>query len=251
MGHLIKRHGGNMEINASQKLISHLDKLPGIAAFRDKSCIYQYTNAAYGKVHGLHHHLDIIGGTSLDLPSGAAACAAQFDEQDQLVMRSGKELKILDIHPYTDGEWRIHVYTKQPWRDDNQEIAGTIGWGVDITDAYTKTLSSQLAQFTGSIQNSFTLTDADSAIDIENEVPLSPREREVLFLVLRGKTSKLVAAGLGLSYRTVEEYMEAIKLKFGVRSKIELIDEAMRRGYMYHIPVSLFSKQISIVLAAE
>ena len=240
-----------MEINVSQELITHLDNLPGIAAFRDKACVYQYTNAAYGKVHGLTHHLDIVGGTSLDLPGGAVACAALFDEQDQLVMRSGKELKILDIHPYTDGEWRIHLYTKRPWLNDVKEIAGTVGWGVDITDAYTKALSSQLAQFTGKIQNSFTLTGAESAPHSGNDISLSPRESEVLFLILRGKTAKLAAAVMGLSYRTVEQYLDTIKLKFGVSTKGDLIDAAVGRGYMHYIPVSLFSKQLSLVLSCD
>jgi DNA-binding CsgD family transcriptional regulator len=244
-----------MEPNVSRELITHLDNLPGIAAFRDKTCIYQYTNAAYGKVHGLTHHLDIVGGTSLDLPGGAVACAALFDEQDQLVMRTGKELKILDIHPYTDGEWRIHLYTKRPWLNDAKEIAGTVGWGVDITHAYTKALSSQLAQFTGKMQNSFTLSGAESATDsvadAGADISLSPRESEVLFLILRGKTAKLAAAAMGLSFRTVEQYLDTIKLKFGVHSKGELIDAAVGRGYMHYIPVSLFSKQLSLVLSCD
>ena len=126
-----------------------------------------------------------------------------------------------------------------------------MGWGVDITNAYTKTLSSQLAQFTGNIQNSFTLTDSHSAIDSVDDVSLSPRESDVLFLILRGKTSKLAASILGLSFRTVEQYTESIKSKFGVRSKIELIDAAVGRGYMHHIPVSFFSKQLSIVLSSD
>jgi len=166
-------------------------------------------------------------------------------------MTSGKELKILDIHPYAGGEWRVHLYTKRPWLDGEGGVAGTVGWGVDITDAYTTALSTQLARFTGSTQNSYQLTDADTLARPANHVDLSPREHEVLFLILRGKTAKLAATALGLSYRTVEQYLESIKLKFGVRSKIELIDAAVGLGYMHAIPLSIFSRQLSVVLASD
>jgi DNA-binding CsgD family transcriptional regulator len=72
-----------------------------------------------------------------------------------------------------------------------------------------------------------------------------------LFLILRGKTAKLAAAVLGLSYRTVQQYIDSLKAKFQAGNKIELIDVAMARGYMNHIPVSIFSNQLSIVLAAQ
>ncbi len=230
----------------SQTLADQIDRIDGLAAVRDKDCVYQYTNAIYGRLHGLHHHLDIVGGTSLDLPCDTAACAAVFDEQDRQVMRTGKVLKILDIHRYADDEWRAHLYTKRPWLDDQQSVIGTIGWGVDITRAYTYAFGHQLARY--SDQPDFVMTDGEDQVD---GISLSPRESEVLFLVLRGKTSKLAAAALGLSYRTVEQYVETLKLKFGVQSKIELIDAAIGRGYMQRIPLSIFSKQLSVVLAVD
>jgi len=230
----------------SQALADQIDRIDGLAAVRDRDCLYQYTNATYGRLHGLPHHLDIIGGSSLDLPCDTAACAALFDEQDRQVMRSGKTLKMLDIHRYADGAWRAHLYTKRPWRDDHDAIIGTIGWGVDITSAYTYAFGGQLARYTD--QSDFLLTEGTEQ---SNGLTLSPREQEVLFLVLRGKTSKLAAAVLGLSHRTVEQYVDTLKLKFGVQSKIELIDAAIERGYMQCIPLSIFSKQLSVVLAVD
>jgi len=139
----------------------------------------------------------------------------------------------------------VHLGIKSPWRDENQKIIGSIWQGTDITNAYTLAVTSQLAKFTGHLEHSYTLTDDGGAVS------LSPRESEVLFLILRGKTAKLAATVLGLSYRTVQQYIETLKMKFGVDSKIELIDAAMARGYLSQIPLSVFSKQLSIVLAME
>jgi DNA-binding CsgD family transcriptional regulator len=60
---------------------------------------------------------------------------------------------------------------------------------------------------------------------------LSPRLRQVLKCVLEGDSDKLVAARLGLSRYTVNEYVEGIFRHFGVRSRPELLARWVRRGW--------------------
>ena len=52
---------------------------------------------------------------------------------------------------------------------------------------------------------------------------LSNREREVVELLLQGKSNKLIASALGISDRTVEFHLKNIYAKFQVRSRIEFI----------------------------
>src|SRR5215211_4665129 len=52
---------------------------------------------------------------------------------------------------------------------------------------------------------------------------LSKREREVVKLLLEGKSNKLIAASLGISKRTVEFHLKNVYAKFQVSSRIELI----------------------------
>jgi DNA-binding CsgD family transcriptional regulator len=134
--------------------------------------------------------------------------------------------------------------------DGNGEIAGTMFEYVDITNAYVMLLSRQLAEFTGGPQHSYTLTGTNTAIGTGQE-SLTTRESEILFLILRGKTAKLAAMTLGLSLYTIEQHLESIKLKFGANSKVELIDAAIERGYLSYIPTSIFTRQLSIVLASD
>jgi DNA-binding CsgD family transcriptional regulator len=238
-----------MNTGASQALRDCIDTLPGPAVYKDTDGVYQYLNIACGNLIGLPRHLDFIGGTDFDLPCGAAAYAEAFQEQDRQVMETGKESKILDIHPFAEGGTHVLLNSKKPWFDENKKIVGTLVQATDITSAYTMAISAQLAKYTGNLQNSFTLTGSGSHSN--PDIALTQRETEVLFLALRGKTSKLIAVALGLSFRTVESYLEKIKLKFGVQSKVELLDIATARGYMNQIPLSVFSKQLSIVLASE
>ena len=61
---------------------------------------------------------------------------------------------------------------------------------------------------------------------------LSPREREVLDLLVAGKMNKAIAADLGISAKTVEDHRASLMRKMQVRSVAELVRLAAdgRRG---------------------
>ena len=59
---------------------------------------------------------------------------------------------------------------------------------------------------------------------------LTPREREVLALVARGRTSKEIAAALGLSAKTVEGHRERLREKLGLRTTADLVRFAIEHG---------------------
>ncbi|EQD40413.1 two-component response regulator, partial [mine drainage metagenome] len=52
---------------------------------------------------------------------------------------------------------------------------------------------------------------------------LTPREREVLNLITRGKPNKVVAADLGVSQRTVEIHRARVMEKMGASSFAQLV----------------------------
>jgi two-component system, NarL family, response regulator NreC len=60
--------------------------------------------------------------------------------------------------------------------------------------------------------------------------PLAPREREVLQLVAEGRTSKEIAAQLGLSVKTAESYRTNIMEKLDIHETAGLVRYAIRRG---------------------
>lgn len=59
---------------------------------------------------------------------------------------------------------------------------------------------------------------------------LSLREREVLQMVVNGKTTAAIAQSLSLSPKTVETYRARIMKKLNVRDTVELVKFAMRHG---------------------
>ena len=62
------------------------------------------------------------------------------------------------------------------------------------------------------------------------ETPLTPREIDVLRLLVRGNTNRQIAGLLGLSPRTVESHRANLMGKLGLESRVELVDYAEEHG---------------------
>jgi DNA-binding CsgD family transcriptional regulator len=60
---------------------------------------------------------------------------------------------------------------------------------------------------------------------------LTPREREVLGLLVQGLTDQQVADALGISARTVEKHVSAVLQKLGARNRTEAVARALERGW--------------------
>ncbi len=59
---------------------------------------------------------------------------------------------------------------------------------------------------------------------------LTPRELEVISLLVRGNSNVQIAAALGLSERTVYGIVDAVKHKLGVSNRAELLRFVREQG---------------------
>jgi DNA-binding NarL/FixJ family response regulator len=64
----------------------------------------------------------------------------------------------------------------------------------------------------------------------EDQISLTPRQREVLRLLAEGKRMKEIAAILGLSTRTVETHKYEMMQTLGLGSTAELVRYAIKHG---------------------
>jgi DNA-binding NarL/FixJ family response regulator len=62
--------------------------------------------------------------------------------------------------------------------------------------------------------------------------PLSPREIEILDLVARGNSNKLIARQLGISDQTVKNHLSTILRKLEVNDRTEAVVYALRNGWI-------------------
>ncbi len=58
----------------------------------------------------------------------------------------------------------------------------------------------------------------------------SPREREVLALIAKGRSNKEIAAALTLSEDTVKRHVSNVMEKLGAQDRTQAVTEALRRG---------------------
>ncbi|BBM67438.1 LuxR family transcriptional regulator [Vibrio alfacsensis] len=192
---------------------------------------------------------ECIGKTDFEMLSPTIECAQEFQRQDQYVIETGESLKILDIHPYPDGHWRAHIFTKTPWRDDTGNVLGTIFYGRELTDTAVIEVGYWVCRAIGVNPNK------QSIFRFSNVKPepdkLTCREQETLFLLLYGKKPQFIAQAMGISTKTVEGHVARLRAKFEANSKNELIDKAMEAGYGSIVPRSLLKHQLSVVLNGE
>ncbi len=62
--------------------------------------------------------------------------------------------------------------------------------------------------------------------------PLSPREMEILRLLVRGMSNKEIAYHLGISHQTVKNHITSILGKLGVSDRTQAAVYALRRGWV-------------------
>lgn len=74
--------------------------------------------------------------------------------------------------------------------------------------------------------------DAESNAEQSAHDVLSDREREVLIRIARGFSNKEIAAALTLSVKTVETYKGRVAEKLGLRTRVEIVRYATRRGWL-------------------
>lgn len=75
------------------------------------------------------------------------------------------------------------------------------------------------------------LTYREKRLDLKSTVVLTPREKEVLKLILKEKTTNEIGEKLDVSTKTVEKHRANLFIKFGVKNVVGLVKKAIMEGY--------------------
>ncbi|MBV8046187.1 MAG: helix-turn-helix transcriptional regulator [Paludibacterium sp.] len=231
--------------------LQHLfDTQPGCWGCKDEQSNFLYANQTCATLVGVPRKESMVGLSDLDLPCEVAESAHLFRAQDREVMRRNVQLRMLDIHCFADKQWRAFIFSKTPLRDAAQNIIGTIFHGQVMDSHELLELGILLNKITCNLHDSHWLTTPTSyTIGHHGGGPrLSPRQEEVLFLFLRGRSARQTALALGIATRTVEWHLCMLKEKFSAQSKSELFDRAIEQGHLHNLPPGLCKRPLSIIL---
>ncbi|MFN7096693.1 MAG: helix-turn-helix transcriptional regulator [Gammaproteobacteria bacterium] len=122
--------------------------------------------------------------------------------------------------------------------DRSNRIIGSLGQAVEIIDRR------RLNFLKDSIDNCLNKYAFNETVSFKSHIhnpdhPLTNRESECLFYILRGRSAKSIAQVLNISAKTVEFHMENLKNKFDCVNKSQLIEKAMELGFAELLPMSL------------
>lgn len=163
-----------------------------------------------------------VGKTIFDVSSGVSAKDLLHNCESVLRQES---VKLFDeFNTRFDGRLLHFLSIKYPCYDVDHQLRGTLGVSIVIGEHPLAEAITHLTQLGLLPKN----TPPNPAITLKlGNVSLTPREKECLELTVKSYTAKQIAKKLSISPRTVEEYINQIKLKFNVSSKQELIQTVL------------------------
>jgi len=220
------------------------EQIPGYIGWKNIHLRYEGANRNLLTFMNSKKLEQILGLNDYELALNSLKLNQVFEEQDHFALkgRSSEMIHVKDA--FKDNE--NYLSQKNPLYQDNK-IIGVIFHCARLSHAEFMPSLKKIDQALKATSD----TDNYYYIGGENNNPakLSNRELECLFLQLRGKTAKQIAIVLGLSKRTVEDYLDNIKSKLGCQNKAEVLVAAIKYEYQHYIPKSLLNVNFSNVLA--
>ncbi|MEM1243286.1 MAG: LuxR C-terminal-related transcriptional regulator [Pseudomonadota bacterium] len=213
-----------------------INQVPGFICVHDLQSKIITLNDKAAKVIGFKSKAQAFGVHYTDMKCEASEDAVYFERQDQLVFSKKTKIGFVSYHKYAD-DWKLMFGEKSPLFDDQGDLIGLISYWTDMTNYKLIDISRFILnaekKFSGKKNKKFTYLVEDGNV---NDYKLSDRQFECLFFLLRAKTSKEIANILDISPRTVESYLNEIKLKMQCFSRAQLIDKCLHEGFLNIIP---------------
>jgi len=230
--------------NAANLILNKLDvrtlaEFPGFVAIKNVMSKYEWMSDATLSLVGCRKLGEILGKMDNDLKCPASKLASEFIKQDQRVIASRLEHRYFSFVHYQKSEPTVSIGVKKPIFDHLKNVIGIFISMHEIYDAHLIQLGKCLSSVPFPNRNQRLMYSYEFNDTFQGKVNLSERQLEVLFFIIRGRTSKEIAHYLQLSHRTVEQYTDHLKDKFNCLNKSSLIERVIYEGYWAVLPKRL------------
>lgn len=219
-------------------VLGAINQMPNMVFWTNLDHTFFAVNSTVLKFCGFPNQAKAEGSSYAYMPCKASECYQEFMAQDREAISKGM-LETLGLYCYHNDEWKILYGTKSLIKNSKGQSVGICGNFMEIKSVYISNFLSQLTQLESYFkfpkaqrQLCYQLTDTISCGDF----PLTERQSECLFYLLRGFTVPMIAERLAVSKRTVESHIENIKLKAGCFTKQGLLEKALYEGWTGMMP---------------
>ena len=222
--------------------IAHLniiyEDVPFIVTYKDPSLSMLYCNKLMREYVGVKQQDQIVGKSDYDFRWADFADLYTRHESDALHNKI-----YMAMFPVCDFEGNHALVSchRTPIFDKDDQPNGVLSHTYFLYNKESLELTNLLSK--NEPENKFKTYTVGAAKF--SEIKLSEKEHECLFYLIRGKSCKKIGKILGLSFRTIEDYLVNLKIKFNCNSKGELIESAIQKGYLYDLPISLMTKNFN------
>ena len=222
--------------------IDLINQLGLLVTLKDLELRYVGASHVAARLLGFKNAHEIEGLTNYEIKCEAVSLAPKFISQDMTVLRSKRSLTTLIISPY-NGDMKFFLGERVLLHDHQQNVVGVGAKYTDLLNQTSIDMSTLLDELMLDPRSFDKLSQCFEIKQPTNELArLSPRELEVLFFLLRGKTYKGIASRLQIRACTVETHIDNIKSKLGCANKSTLIEKAIDRGALALIPTTLATR---------
>lgn len=219
---------------------SKLDHLP-ISIFQsDLNQQFLYVSQTAKKLWGFPYR-DLGGRNYDEIKCAAAELADVFQAEDKLVIQRKRPLRIIAFAGYAQNDFQMVFGEKIPFIE-NGKVGGVIGQFSSVTNH--SAFRSAMLLFTNDQKIALVKNSPQFSYIIDDQIEdysITERQMEVLFYLLRGKTSKEIGKLLHLSQRTIESHIIQLKNTFDCDTKSELIEKAIMLGLVQYLPRGILS----------
>ena len=190
-----------------------------------ESCILAINDVS-ASTSGFQSVTDAIGSTVFDVLKRDSAQSITSIDKKVLESRMAKVNEDLMIRRDDNA---MHFLTiKVPVYNEINHILGVFGVSVLLEEQPLAESINLMGKM--GLLNAFTHYQTRMQINskaIKNS-HLSRRQQEIIQYLVRGYSAKKIGEHLGLSKRTIEYYIDLIKIKLSVSTKVELIEKIMQ-----------------------
>lgn len=174
---------------------------------------YLISNNPHTAAHHLDHERDLLGLTDLDLwDQGGKKMMAN----DEIVLKQERTLFFFENVHHRNGLVDQYLCMKKPLLSRSKKVLGTVGIAMQTTSPLLSILDQDL------ILQPYTHTPPLK----KNKAPLTKTQLICLSHFIKGLSAKEIGLEMGLSYRTIEHHIEAIKSRLHCYRRSELFLKA-------------------------
>lgn len=214
---------------------SFIRDMAGFAIIKDLHSNYLNANLNTVNEFGLKNSDHLLGYSDLTIPHPLSHNGQFYRNLDLEVIQTGEPMKGICTFPF-HGSIRPYHFKKSILKDTYGNKIGTYSHAEECSDP---SIIQFIQYLIAEHPFTFNQTNKPNSFILNKEyrgIKLSPLEAHCLFYLIRKKTKSDIANILHLPLKTINSYIENIKIQLNANTMRDIVEIAILNGYLNNVP---------------